>query len=123
VEDGEKNTAHLGGQMIQPIKFLHPAIPIVECHHERWDGKGYPRGLHGEDIPLAARIFSVVDAFDAITSDRPYRRALTVDEALEEILAAAGNQLDPRLAEEFGALCRSRATWPLPRDHSIDDIR
>jgi HD-GYP domain-containing protein (c-di-GMP phosphodiesterase class II) len=104
----------LGGQMLGPIRFLQRAIPIVECHHERWDGKGYPRGLKGEAIPLAARIFSVVDTFDAMTSDRPYRRALSVDEAVSEILAAGGTQLDPAIAEAFAELCRERTgAWPI----------
>jgi HD-GYP domain-containing protein (c-di-GMP phosphodiesterase class II) len=104
----------LGGQMLAPIRFLQRAIPIVECHHERWDGRGYPRGLKGEDIPVAARIFSVVDTFDAMTSTRPYRRALSVDEAVAEILAAGGTQLDPQVAEAFAELCTERAhAWPI----------
>ncbi|TMK51755.1 MAG: HD domain-containing protein [Actinobacteria bacterium] len=111
----------LGGQMLGPIRFLQRAIPIVECHHERWDGKGYPRGLKGEEIPLAARIFSVVDTFDAMTSDRPYRRALSVDEAVHEILAAGGTQLDPAIAEAFAALCRERSgAWPIA--HGTTDV-
>src|SRR5205807_822270 len=87
---------------------------------ERWDGKGYPRGLKGEAIPLAARIFSVVDTFDAMTSDRPYRRALLVDEAVSEILAAGGTQLDPDIAEAFAELCRERTgAWPIARNHDL----
>lgn len=114
----------LGGQMLAPIKFLQPAIPIVECHHERWDGRGYPRGLEGEEIPLAARVFSVVDTFDAITSARPYRPALEVSEAVAEIVRAGGNQLDPKIAEEFAELCAERlAHWPLPEDHRIEGLR
>jgi HD-GYP domain-containing protein (c-di-GMP phosphodiesterase class II) len=104
----------LGGQMLAPIRFLQRAIPIVECHHERWDGKGYPRGLKGEEIPLAARIFAVVDTFDAMTSDRPYRRALSVDEAVSEIVTAGGTQLDPDIAVTFAELCGERTeAWPL----------
>jgi ribonuclease P protein subunit RPR2 len=106
----------LGGQMLAPIRFLQRAIPIVECHHERWDGKGYPRGLKGDEIPLAARIFSVVDTFDAMTSDRPYRRALSVEEAVIEIVAAGGTQLDPDIAVAFAELCGERteaSAWPL----------
>src|SRR6266536_4158761 len=111
----------LGGQMLAPIRFLQRAIPIVECHHERWDGKGYPRGLKAEEIPLAARIFSVVDTFDAMTSDRPYRRALSVDEAVHEILAAGGTPLDPAIAEAFAALCRERSgAWPIA--HGTTDV-
>ena len=104
----------LGAQILAPITYLERAIPIVECHHERWDGEGYPRGLKKEEIPLAARIFSVVDTFDAMTSDRPYRRALTVEQAIEEIRKAGGTQLDPDLAELFAQLCEERTeAWPL----------
>jgi len=106
----------IGAQIMAPIKFLRRAIPIVECHHERWDGGGYPRGLRSEEIPLAARIFAVVDTFDAMTSDRPYRRALSVEGALEEIVRAGGSQLDPEIAKEFALLCEERTgLWPLHR--------
>lgn len=109
----------LGTQILQPIRYLHPALPIVECHHERWDGDGYPRGLKAEEIPLAARIFSVVDTFDAMTSDRPYRRALSVDEAVQEILKAGGNQLDPALTVVFAELCGERTeSWPITQSSS-----
>jgi putative nucleotidyltransferase with HDIG domain len=104
----------IGAQILAPIKYMQRAIPIVECHHERWDGGGYPRGLTGEEIPLAARIFAVVDTFDAMTSDRPYRRALTVEAAVDEIRAAGGTQLDPAIAEEFAQLClERRSSWPI----------
>jgi len=104
----------IGAQILAPITYLRRAIPIVECHHERWDGQGYPRGLRGEEVPLAARIFSVVDTFDAMTSDRPYRRALSVEEAVQQIQQAAGTQLDPDIADAFAELCNERATtWPL----------
>jgi putative nucleotidyltransferase with HDIG domain len=104
----------LGAQILAPIKYLERAIPIVECHHERWDGSGYPRGLRGDQIPAAARVFAVVDTFDAMTSDRPYRRALSVEEAIVEIVRAGGTQLDPDLSREFAALCAERTeAWPL----------
>ena len=73
-------------------------------HHERWDGTGYPSGKAGEEIPLEARVLAIADAFDAMTSDRPYRRALTRDEALAEVDRCAGTQFDPRIAEVFVAL-------------------
>lgn len=98
----------LGAQIVSPIKFLRPALAVVEAHHERWDGRGYPRGLRGEAIPLAARIFSVVDAFDAMTSDRPYRRARSFSQALEEIARAAGSQFDPEVVRTFIAMCEDR---------------
>ncbi|MFO8033615.1 MAG: GAF domain-containing protein [Candidatus Bipolaricaulota bacterium] len=88
-------------EMLSPIAYLRPALDIPYSHHERWDGKGYPRGLRGEDIPLAARIFAVVDAWDAMRSDRPYRKALSVEEALGEIEKGAGTQFDPRVVEAF----------------------
>jgi ribonuclease P protein subunit RPR2 len=100
----------IGAQIVAPIKFLARASSVIASHHERWDGSGYPHGLRGEQIPLPARIFSVVDAFDAMTSDRPYRRAMLLDEALAEILAAAGRQFDPEIAKAFAELVMSRAT-------------
>ena len=90
-----------GKWMLQPIKFLHPLIPGVYTHHERWDGKGYPRGLAGEDIPLHGRILAVADTYDAMTSHRAYRRALPHDVAIREIQAFAGRQFDAEIAEVF----------------------
>jgi putative nucleotidyltransferase with HDIG domain len=87
--------------MLQPIDFLRLAIDIPHCHHERWDGTGYPRGLNGEQIPLAARIFAVVDVWDALNSDRPYRKAWTEEKALDYITANAGKHFDPRVVEQF----------------------
>jgi HD-GYP domain-containing protein (c-di-GMP phosphodiesterase class II) len=80
------------------------AVEIVRSHHERWDGGGYPRGLRGVEIPLAARIFAVADSFDAMTSDRPYRSALSTDEAVEEIRGGAGSQFDPECVKAFEIL-------------------
>ena len=82
-------------QHAAPGEVPQGAAEIVLAHHERWDGKGYPRGLHGEEIPLGARIFTVVDTFDSMTSDRPYRKALSTLEALNEILRCSGTQFDP----------------------------
>jgi putative two-component system response regulator len=95
----------VGAQILSPVKFLAPALPIVEAHHERWDGSGYPRGLRGEEIPLGARIFALVDAFDAMTSERPYRTALPFEEALEAIARGAGTQFDPEVVRAFLDLC------------------
>jgi putative nucleotidyltransferase with HDIG domain len=91
----------MGYRMLQDIRFLEPALDIVLCHQERFDGSGYPRGLKGKMIPLGARIFSVVDTFDAMTSDRPYRAALSIDTAREEIREWSGRQFDPDVAEAF----------------------
>jgi putative nucleotidyltransferase with HDIG domain len=91
----------IGYQMIKRIKFLQGAADIVLAHHERWDGRGYPNQVGGEDIPLGARIFSIIDTFDAITSKRPYKEALPVETARQEIERCAGTQFDPRLVAEF----------------------
>ncbi len=92
----------VGGQIIDDLKFLPPVVSeVVTCHHERWDGSGYPYGLRGADIPLAARVFSVVDAFDAMTHDRNYRPTLTTAEALAELGPCAGTKFDPRIVDGF----------------------
>jgi putative nucleotidyltransferase with HDIG domain len=87
--------------MIRPIEFLHPAIDIPFCHHEKWDGTGYPRGLKAEQIPYAARLFAIVDVWDAITSDRPYRKAWSFGEALEYVKSERGKQFDPQIVDLF----------------------
>jgi len=80
---------------------LRPALDIPYAHHERWDGSGYPRGLRGEEIPLAARIFSVIDVWDAMTSDRPYRPAMDRQEVLDHIFTESGKLFDPQVVEVF----------------------
>jgi len=90
-----------GAEMIKDIPYLIPAIPVVRYHHERWDGNGYPEGLRGEEIPLVARIVSVADAFDAMTTDRPYSTARTLEQAQQEILNGSGNRYDPFIVEAF----------------------
>ncbi|MCJ7618327.1 MAG: GAF domain-containing protein, partial [Desulfobacterales bacterium] len=87
--------------MLAPIPFLQKAAEIPYCHHEKWDGSGYPRGLHGEDIPVSARIFAIVDVWDALRSDRPYRKAWTDDEALDEIKRGKGTHFDPVVFQAF----------------------
>ncbi len=91
----------IGKRLIEGIPFLHGAVPIVYSHHEKWDGTGYPRGLSGERIPLGARIFCIVDAFDAITFDRPYSKALPFEAAYAEIKRCAGTHFDPAVVEAF----------------------
>lgn len=91
-------------EMLYSIEYLHPALDIPYCHHEKWDGSGYPRGLRGVEIPLPARIFSVVDVWDALISDRPYRAGWSKEQALEYIRQQAGKHFDPRVVEIFLAL-------------------
>ncbi len=90
-----------GKWILEPIEFLHPLIPGVYHHHERWDGRGYPQGLDGEDTPLMARILAVADTYDAMTSHRAYRRALPHEVAMREIRDCAGTQFDPQVVEVF----------------------
>jgi diguanylate cyclase (GGDEF)-like protein len=94
----------MGRRLIEHIPFLRGAVPVVYHHHERWDGTGYPDGLRGEDIPLGARIFAVADAFDAMTYDRPYSRAIPVASARAEIERCAGTHFDPSVAATFLSL-------------------
>ena len=94
----------IGYQLVADIPFLRTAALVVRCHHEMFDGTGYPAGLKKEEIPLAARVFSVVDAFDAMTADRPYRAALPVEAAVEELQKMAGTQFDPEVVRIFAPL-------------------
>ena len=91
----------IGKRLIENVPFLKGAIPIIYCHHEKWDGTGYPRALKGEEIPVGARIFSVVDAFDAMTFDRPYSKAVPFEAAYTEIKRCAGAHFDPKVVEAF----------------------
>jgi HD-GYP domain-containing protein (c-di-GMP phosphodiesterase class II) len=90
---------NLGERILAPIEQLEQVRPIVRACHERWDGTGYPDRLRGEEIPLEARIIFACDAFHAMTTDRPYRKALPADEALRRLAAAAGAQFDPRVVD------------------------
>lgn len=94
----------LGAELLRPVRALKDICEILENHHERWDGTGYPRGLKGEDIPLAARIVAIVDSYHAMISDRPYRPAMTQDHAMEVLKAGAGSQWDPFLVDIFLAV-------------------
>jgi putative nucleotidyltransferase with HDIG domain len=91
----------IGYSMLKEVTFLSRASEIVYTHHERYDGKGYPRGLKGQEIPLGARIFAVADSFDAMTSDRPYRKAMSWQEARDEIARNSGTQFDPQVVKLF----------------------
>ncbi len=98
----------IGYEIVRDIPFLEDAAQIVRHHHERWDGAGYPDGLAGEQIPAAARIFSVADTLDAMTTDRPYSRRVSFARARSEIAAMAGSQFDPAVADELAHVPDSR---------------
>jgi putative nucleotidyltransferase with HDIG domain len=98
-----KRHAPIGAQILSSIEFPYPVAPVVRHHHENWDGTGYPDGLEGEEIPLGARILSVVDCFDALTSDRPYRGRMTEHQALRIIIERRGTKYDPRVVDAFVA--------------------
>jgi putative nucleotidyltransferase with HDIG domain len=102
-EEREQMQQHpgLAYEMLSPIEFLRPAIDIPYCHHEKWDGSGYPRGLHGDQIPFAARIFSIVDVWDALTSQRPYRAPLDHTEVRQYIREQSGTHFDPQIVDVF----------------------
>jgi putative nucleotidyltransferase with HDIG domain len=101
-----------GVRLILRVAALREAIPYVLYHHERWDGSGYPSGKAGEEIPLEARVLAVADAFDAMTSDRPYRPALERDEAVAEVARCAGTQFDPEVVQVFLDLFAEAAKLP-----------
>ncbi len=88
-------------QMLKPITYLRFALDIPYCHHEKWDGTGYPRGLKSEQIPLAARIFSIIDVYDALTSDRPYRAGWASEKTLQHIRGLSGSHFDPNVVDIF----------------------
>jgi HD-GYP domain-containing protein (c-di-GMP phosphodiesterase class II) len=88
-------------EWLSPIPYLRPALDIPYCHHEKWDGSGYPRGLKGDSIPLAARLFSVVDCWDALRSNRPYRASWSKEKVAEYVLARSGEDFDPHVVEVF----------------------
>jgi putative two-component system response regulator len=88
-------------EMLKPIEYLRPALDIPYCHHEKWDGSGYPRGLAGEAIPFSARIFAIIDVWDALLSDRPYRKAMPVEQVLEYIRSQSGTHFDPQIVQVF----------------------
>ncbi len=104
-----KRHVQLSTQIAKRIKFLDGVMPVIYHHHERWDGKGYPDGLAGEKIPLCSRIVAAIDAFDAMTSDRPYRKAMSFSEAIAELKRCAGTQFDPTVVEAFLEVLKNKA--------------
>jgi putative nucleotidyltransferase with HDIG domain len=111
VKEWEKIKSHpeLSATIVGHVPSLISCLPAIRHHHERWDGNGYPYGLKGEEIPIGARILSVADSFDAMTSARPYRGPLSYSEALRELKRGAGNQFDPGLVEAFIPIALSTA--------------
>jgi diguanylate cyclase (GGDEF)-like protein/putative nucleotidyltransferase with HDIG domain len=100
-EEFEKMKIHpiIGAEILEQVEFPYPVVPIVSAHHEKWDGSGYPYGLKGEAIPIGARILAAVDCLDALATDRQYRRALPLDEAMAQVTSEAGKSFDPRVVE------------------------
>src|SRR5439155_9707575 len=107
--------ASIGADILSAIDFPYPVVPIVRHHHESWNGTGYPTGLKGTEIPIGARILSVVDCFDALTSDRPYRPALSDDKALEILFERRGTMYDPLVVDTFGRVYKSIAPDTMSR--------
>jgi putative nucleotidyltransferase with HDIG domain len=105
----------LGAQLLRPIRALRDICEILENHHERWDGTGFPHGLKGEEIPLPARIVAIVDSYHAMISDRPYRTALSQEEAIKALRDGAGKQWDPFLVDIFIAVLNSLSSGASPQ--------
>src|ERR1700685_1331997 len=123
-EEFEKMKIHpiIGAEILEQVEFPYPVVPIVSAHHEKWDGSGYPNGLKGEAIPIGARILAAVDCLDALASDRQYRRALPIDEAMARVADGAGKSFDPGVVEvlqrryvELEKLARSQPTKTLTK--------
>ena len=112
--------ASVGADILSAIDFPYPVVPIVRHHHENWDGSGYPEGLSGANIPIGARILSVVDCFDALTSDRPYRPRLSDEDAIRIVKDRRGNMYDPLVVDTFlGRSCPRRAAdWSELQRHA-----
>jgi putative nucleotidyltransferase with HDIG domain len=108
----------IGAKILASYSSFTESVDIVRHHHERWDGQGYPDGIKGEEIPVGSRIITVVDSFDAMTSDRPYRKGMSVDEAVERLKAGMGSQFDPKVCAVFIQLLIEDQTY-VPREHPV----
>src|SRR5207244_9540541 len=120
-----KQHASIGADILSAIDFPYPVVPIVRHHHENWDGTGYPQGLKGTDIPIGARILSVVDCFDALTSDRPYRPRLSDEEALRILKDRRGGMYDPLIVDTFARVHMEITPTALmdgPPKHVLNEI-
>ncbi|MFQ5780644.1 MAG: HD-GYP domain-containing protein, partial [Nitrospiria bacterium] len=107
-EEYEAMKAHpgIGAEIIKDIEFLSDVVPLIYSHQERYDGTGYPEGLAGEEIPVGARIIAVLDTFDAMTSNRPYRKALPIEAVFSELRRCRGTQFDPNIVDAFIAIIK-----------------
>ena len=112
--------AVIGGEMLEGVDFPGPLALLVRHHHENWDGKGYPDGLSGEHIPFGARLLAIVDCYDALTSERPYRKSLPHDRALKMIVERRGASFDPAICDAFVRVVQGlRATTPPPPPDAV----
>ncbi|MCX5710962.1 MAG: diguanylate cyclase, partial [Candidatus Omnitrophica bacterium] len=110
--DEIKKHPQIGADILRPVQFLHSLIPYIFYHHERWDGLGYPSGVKGEEIPIGARIIAIADVFEALTSDRPYRKAFSREKAIDLIKKGSGTQFDPRIVTIFLKILRGENSSP-----------
>lgn len=128
-EEFEKMKIHpvVGAEILERVEFPYPVVPIVRAHHEKWDGSGYPDGLEGSKIPMGARILAAVDCLDALASDRQYRRALPLDQAMEEVCRMAGKSFDPRVVEvlhkNYVRLEKMATSQPAPAARLSTDLK
>lgn len=120
--DEMRNHTNYGVKLLQNMPFLEHAIPVVRYHHERWDGKGYPDGIAGPEIPLMARIVSVADAFDAMTSGRTYQKAISIEEAFSDLILSSGSKYDPTVVNAFQVAWESQESLETVRQE-IDDSK
>ncbi len=104
--DAMRQHPDIGAKIVESVPFLHDALPVIQHHQERWDGSGYPAGLKGEEIPFMARVFAVVDAFDALTTERPYREKISHTEAVEYLNQHAGKLFDPAIVSAFETMVK-----------------
>ncbi len=110
-------------EMLLPVSFLRPALDIPYCHHEKWDGTGYPRGLKGNDIPLVARLFAVIDVYDALTSDRPYREAWSKAKTVAHLRSLSGTHFDPRAVKAFLEMLNDKSSIKSTHIHTIEAVK